>query len=261
MNCATTQRQLLAAERPDRPDADLRAHLAACPACRALQRRLLQIERQLPNLPVPPSTARPAFVRHFLDEVSDSPTPPPVRLPLPLSAAGTRAKDRALKKLALAFALAAALLVFAIGWWAWPHHGPALPEVDHTAPHRLALEQQLKHARNPGDRVRAVAEVMEAVQREALDPASDAPKLAQLAHYYARVVREDLRAHARALPAEERALVLIAIAERLSKTESDAERQAAEPRAARRAASLHEIAHAAREGDRWLRDLARGKAV
>lgn len=262
MNCTTTQRRLLAAERPDRPDGEVRAHLAQCPACRAVQRRLVQVERQIPQLPVPPSSVPPAFLRTLLDDVAD--TPAPVRLPLRPSLPGAQVKERALKKLALAIALAAALLVFAVGWWAWPHHGPGpvgpvVAETDYTLPHRANLDRRLREAHTPADRVRAVAAVVEAVQREALDPAADPVKLAQLANYYAGVVGEDLMKHARALPAAERRAVLVIIADGMGRFESEAERRAADPRAARKAAALHTIARAARKGDRHLRALSRGE--
>ena len=62
MNCDTARRQLLASERPTQPTDGVQAHLARCPACRALQRRLAQVEQQIPLLPVPPSAGCQAVV-------------------------------------------------------------------------------------------------------------------------------------------------------------------------------------------------------
>ena len=109
MNCDAARRCLFAEEQHD----DLHRHVAACPACRALSRRLALVERQLPRLPVPPSSAKSAFVRRFLR------TGGPVvkHLPLPWP---KPVKERGLQKLSLAVAIAAVLAVFTIAWWSWP---------------------------------------------------------------------------------------------------------------------------------------------
>src|SRR5207253_1093674 len=52
MNCEACQRRLLASEDPEAPAAEVRAHLAGCPACRRWQRQLLRLERHVPLLPV-----------------------------------------------------------------------------------------------------------------------------------------------------------------------------------------------------------------
>ena len=114
MNCDAARRLLLAEEHPERPsEDDVRRHLAACSSCRAWGRRLTLVERQVARLPVPPSSARPAFVRRFLE------TGGPVvrRVPLPWT---TPPKERGLQKLSLAVAIAAVLAVFTLGWWTWP---------------------------------------------------------------------------------------------------------------------------------------------
>ena len=114
MNCDAARRRLLAEERPDRPPDDVRRHLAACPACRALSRRLALVERQIPHLPVPPSSAKSAFLRRFVR--TGGPVVQHVPLPWP-----TPVKERGLQKLSLAVAIAAVLAVFTLAWWSWPH--------------------------------------------------------------------------------------------------------------------------------------------
>ena len=91
----------------------MRRHLAACPACRVWGRRLALAEQQIPLLPVPASSAKDAFVRRFRR------TGGPVvrRVPLPWP---TPAKERGLRKLSLAVAIAAVLAVFTLGLWSWP---------------------------------------------------------------------------------------------------------------------------------------------
>src|SRR4051794_32252883 len=120
MNCAAIQRSLLSCERPEQPPLEVCRHLVGCDACRDCQRRLVEVEQQLPLLPVPPSTGREAFVAR----VRAGEVPVAGRsgvLPLWLQRSRPPLKERGLKKLALAFALAAALSAFALGWWAWPH--------------------------------------------------------------------------------------------------------------------------------------------
>ena len=62
MNCENIQHELLGSESPDRPTADVQAHLEACPACRDWQNRLVQIEHNIPRLHVPGSATRDAFL-------------------------------------------------------------------------------------------------------------------------------------------------------------------------------------------------------
>jgi hypothetical protein len=65
MNCDTIQHELeglLGSEHPDRPSADIQAHLDACPACRDWQHRLVQIEANISRLHVPGSATRDAFL-------------------------------------------------------------------------------------------------------------------------------------------------------------------------------------------------------
>src|SRR5262245_11069076 len=99
MNCDLLRSRLLASPHPERPPADLRAHLTACASCRQWQRRLVRLERQIPRLPVPPSRTKDEVVRRILTA--------PRRTPATL--------ERGLQKLSLATALAAALALFAVG--------------------------------------------------------------------------------------------------------------------------------------------------
>src|SRR5262245_11527045 len=119
MNCDITRRRLLAAERPDAPDAAVRQHLAGCPSCRGLQRRVVEVEQSLPLLPVPPPSGPAATLQLVLRAPFEPSLPVPIQAPRPPSPWGPRTVGR--QKVAVAFALAAALAVFAVGWWAWPH--------------------------------------------------------------------------------------------------------------------------------------------
>jgi hypothetical protein len=256
MKCVVIQRRLLGSERPDQPSADVREHLAGCLACRDWQRRLLKLEQQIARLPVPTSTARDRLIQEILQPAG--PAAPPVRLPQPRSA-GTL-KERGLQKMALAFALAAALACFAIGWWAWPHQSVSVAMIDPLLQRREQLAARLAGKVLPREQVQVLADVADELHGEAQANVDNPEHLAVVAKFYEEVVREKLLALAQDVPVLERPAILTEIANRLGRTESAAERRAAEIRLASEAASdsLRSIASTARQGAVSLRDLARG---
>ncbi len=66
MKCREIKYFLLGSENPDLPPADIQAHLAVCTTCQEWQNRLVQIEMNLPFLPVPQTAARNALLRRIL---------------------------------------------------------------------------------------------------------------------------------------------------------------------------------------------------
>ncbi|HZY85262.1 MAG TPA: hypothetical protein VFE78_10560 [Gemmataceae bacterium] len=267
MNCDTAQSRLLASERPDEPSAEVEAHLAACAACRVWQQRLAEVEQALPLLPVPASAARGELVQRVLSGPLPPPAEPAPEPPLlPLlsrpSLPAAPAKERGLRKLALAFALAAALGAFAVGWWAWPHQGPGRPDAaDAVAVQREERGRLLREAASPRERVRLLARMVNDLHAEVRAHPEDPDRLALAARVYAEVVGEDLPAHARAVPAGERAEALTEIADSLGRAESEMERLAAAAASERQQTPLRAMAASAREGDRRLRALMRGENV
>jgi hypothetical protein len=169
---------------------------------------------------------------------------------------GLAPRERGQHKLAVALALAAALATFALGWWAWPHLPTpgSTPHPDHFAARRQQLDRRVLSAHTPRDRVRVVAEELDALQREIRRRLDDPRALERYAAYYAEVVRGRLLAEARALPPEDRP-VLREVAGQLRRAESEASRLAAEAPIAS-AKPLRRIAAAAAEGNRLLRALA-----
>jgi hypothetical protein len=184
MKCAHIQRFLLTAERPDRIGADMRRHLDGCAACRAVQRRLLRLERDLTLLPVPPTGRLPAFIGKFLQHT-------PVNLPavesalLPLVPSRRRvasAKERGLRKLAVSIALAASLAFVVFGLWAFsPNRSPL---DDPARPHRARLAVRLR------DEVRELAQAKNA----------DGERMAALAVFYRELLNDHLKQQIRATP-------------------------------------------------------------
>lgn len=242
MNCAPVRQQLLASERPDRPGPVLSRHLRACDSCRAWLRRLVKLERQLPSIPVevPPV---PAALFEALE-----PAGPLVRPFLP-SRPDRREGGR--RKVALASALAAALLLFAIGWWAWPHlqSDPAAPSLAGYAARRDA---HLAKALTAPQRVQALGALAGELLKDARDAAP--ADVERLALHLDQLLAIDLPRQARALSLGERGAVLRPVLERLGGMESEASRLAA-ARTGKTAAAYARMALSAREADRRLRAM------
>jgi hypothetical protein len=256
MNCDAAQRRLLAADRPDRPTDDVRRHLDGCPACLLLSRRLVQAERQIALLPVPPSSAKDAFVRRF----RRSAAPVVLRSSIPWA---TPPKERGLRKLSLAVAIAAVLAVFAIGLWSWPHH-IELPT--RPAPAWLVRAHDQREydvgLPTPRERVEGLSALATDLQNQAraMTRAGQIEDLASLTILYSDLVDDDLLAHARTLSAAERGVVLDKVSDGLSRAESDFSRLAAEPRNAATRESLQRLALTAGNGGRHIRDIRKGAA-
>lgn len=260
MNCELTRRRLLTAEHPARPGPDVKRHLAACPACRAWQQGLAGLEAQVALLPVPPSDGKRRLLKEILAPAGAARAAAPLGIVLPMARA-TPPKERGLRKLSLAVAVAAAALLFAVGLSQWPSGpGPgARAPRDYGREVADWRDGHYARAHSPRQRVEAAARFADDLLNEARALArapEDADKLAAVAREYARVVREDLMAVAQ-LPAGERGELARALAPRLGATESEFQRLLAAPdRLASADAPLREIADAARNGERRLRELA-----
>ncbi|HEY7307758.1 MAG TPA: hypothetical protein VH643_00220 [Gemmataceae bacterium] len=263
MNCTVIQRRLLSAEQPEQPAAEIKSHLAQCPACRAWLRRLVQIERQIPLLPVPPSTAKAELLRRLLGPApADVARPALAELPRDWrSALAPGPKERGLRKLSIAFALAASLLIFALAWWSWPHDKTVPPAVSaQRAADQDKLDRRLHKVlltEKPRERILQVAGLLEELLDEATKMVDDAERVDQWARFCVRVVSKDLMEQARQLPPPERSTVLKEVASRLIATESKASHRVADlshsdPKSA---ASFDRIALAARKGEKALRAL------
>jgi hypothetical protein len=258
MNCEQIQHCLLNCERPEQPPVEVRRHLARCADCRASQRRLVELEQRLPQLPVPPSAGREAFLARV--RAGDLPAPAGSSvLSLWLRRDKPR-KERGLRKLALAFSLAAALAVFALGWWAWPHNagGPASP-MSPLATRQKERDRLLAQARSPRERVEKLAALADSLQKEArlLVRPADGEQLRVVARFYREVVRENLLDHARQLTADERPAVLKKVADGLIGVESQVLGLLdGVPEDSR--APLQDIALASRESHDQLREILHG---
>lgn len=163
--CATFHNWLLNAERPDRPPRDMAEHLRSCATCRVWQRRLITLENEIPQMPLPASERRSVFVQDFIggmplgDELEslwafsseDAASKPVISLADPKDAQATQVNKTRLDRFAAAFmsaldtpraklrgvpaparsrvatVLAATLLLFAFTFWSTGPLGPLGP--------------------------------------------------------------------------------------------------------------------------------------
>ena len=179
-----------AASSPRNTDDDTAPPRRRLPGLPALGRRLALVERQLPCLPVPSSSAQSAFVRRFLR------TGGPVvkHLPLPWP---KPVKERGLQKLSLAVAIAAVLAVFTIAWWSWPRLS-APPAPAHSEPSWVAQihekRDRIRALIEPGKRVEQLTVLAAELrgQAESLTYDGDVQGLASLANAYKELLGDDL---------------------------------------------------------------------
>lgn len=255
MKCSAAQTQMLELERPDRPTPTLRAHLARCPACREWFHALLQLERNVPLMPVPSSTGREQFLRHVL---TGEPLPGrngATAPPLPARTGAVR-RERGLQKTALATGLAAGLVLFAVGLLAV--QSPVAVQGSHTSDpfvkKLLDRDLRLASAATARERLQELAGMADDLrgETEMLARLSADGELETLAQLYQRVMQHGIVKHAAKLPPADRE-ELRDVAFRLSEAGRAAELTAqAHPNSS---GPLREIATAAREAEVAVRQL------
>jgi hypothetical protein len=269
MNCKIVRDQLLQAERPERPTADLAAHLGQCPPCRQWHHRLVQLEREVPLLPVPPSQGKAALFERLVGE----------RIaPRPRPAANRPSRWKALfQSPALPpAALAASLLLFAGLWWyleARPREKSSSPQPSQVVvkppPRDPLLADLMQHnvklaqARTAKDRLLELAAMADRLHgaTQTLAGEVETADLAALARWYTEVVdkgivvRADALRRAPDLRQEERKEVLAQVANRLKQTETEAGRHAQAAQTTATAEQWQRLASAARGGADKLRAL------
>jgi hypothetical protein len=267
MNCERMQRRLLASEAADRPPGDVAAHLAECSTCQDWQRRLLQVEAEVSQLPLPATQAPPALLKHFLHmPAKTKPTaethPVAVTNTLKIGAYRATVKDRGRWKMSVAFATAAALVLLAFGAFVWQrdHRGPA---VEIPKPQRDALlasltqhDLRLAAAQNPAERVLILSDIAYELHGKArvlvhTGAVNDLEKLAEL---YQKVVCDGIIKQADQVPVAEREKVLVQIANGLNAARSEAA-ELAQLNPSTGGKALTRIASAADAGERHLRKL------
>ncbi len=234
MNCEVVQRHLLSCESPDRPSADASAHLADCAACREWLTRLVQMERAVPYLPVPPAeAARSALVCRILAQKTSNGRGtsdrrrPSVAMVLGSWIMDPHASPRRRTAAGLVAGVAAALLLFVIGWLVW--YGGGTPEsvVSSRPPDQLLAELgrsgiHTADGKTGSQRLQALAAAAEQLHAKCQDAARSGAyeELKAMAHLYGRVVDEGIVKTAEELSPAERSAILRSIAKDLGDADS-----------------------------------------
>ncbi len=257
MSCIRVRQRLLASERPDHPAAVESRHLASCADCRVWLRRLVRLEQRLSLVPIPPSVPPPALLAMLRSAPDDALVKPPALL----SAVRPR-QEGGRQKLALAIALAASLLVFAIGWWAWPHgrednltNGSAFPRKSHEE----LVTKWLAPAHTPAQRVNALVALADDCFKQARVNPNDPTSVQRQAFHFRGVVKHDLPPNAHEVSPGERTITLKDAANRLGQIRDSATSLAdhwehAYPVAAK---AMRQIAADASDAERQLREMAK----
>ena len=170
----------------------------------------------------------------------------------------TPAKERGLRKLSLAVAIAAMLAFFTIVLWCWPHVTPPAAPVSPVVA-EIQKKRDFIHGLPEAQQLPALtalaADVHERVRT--LTERNDAEGLASLAKLYADVMRDDLLPHARKVPAGQRSVVLKDAAEELVRAESEFARLHATKHGRAEEEPLADLQRTAGDGSRDLQDLCR----
>ncbi len=259
MICDTIHRRLLALERPELPPADLRQHLEVCAGCRLWHEHLVQIERDVPQLSLPAPVNKRAFLVELMQE-AETPVSRPGVLRMSDFRSRPAKRERGLRKMAVAVALAATLLFLAFGVWIANQKDPVVVKPDQTVARKSPLEHRLENdarwdeARTPSERVKILDELANEVAWKALALPRGSPEdLQAQVRLYSEVVKRLADKEAPEMTIEDRSRLLRPIAGRLAEVQSEATRLAVTTPEAR--VALEELAYAAAEGDRKLRAL------
>jgi hypothetical protein len=270
MNCEVVQRQLLSREDPDSPTAAASAHLADCAACREWLLRLVQIERAVIHLPVPPAeAARSALMRRILaQKAGTAPPAGPHRRPSVAMILGSWIMDphsspRRRVAAGLVAGVAAAMLLFVLGWLVWyggnePAPSPGPRVVDPLAQDLRRYKIEAGETANPRDRVGVMAKAAEELRgRAAALPAGAETDLIDLAQLYTRVVDEGIVKTAEGLSPEDRRTILASIAKDLGEADTHWQRLSQQTGLSKQASrALERAALSARNGKERLDGFA-----
>lgn len=259
MTCQTIQNRILSLTDPRRLPEALRVHVDACPACAAWCATAAKLERFLEVLPAPPAPADKKSV--LIDELTSA---GPVIKNVPrIDRRPSRIRGRHVA------ALAAAVMVAVGGWWIVTRPSGKNADVA-VAPKHPLLEklvqrsQSLSRAESPAKRLELLGEMADDLNAETrgLARVASPEELNEMARLFDRVVTTGIVRQAgqmapHALSAAEKAALLDQLAGKLSEAGAEAEKLSREAPPASQPA-LKTIADSARNGEKKLREIARG---
>ena len=260
MNCTSVRNRILSLTDPRRLPEALRAHVEACPACVAWWKSAARLESYLEILPAPPAPADKKFA--LIDELT---AVGPVIKSVPKVADRGPSRIKA-KHVAV---LAASLMLAVGGWWVFTRPS-TLPQTAETTKHPLLdkmvqRNKSLARAETPGKRLEVLGEMADDLNAEtrSLARVAGPEDLDELARLFARVVNAGIVRQAgqmapHAMTAAEKTMLLDQLAGKLAEAGAEAEKVSREAPPASQPA-LKRIADTARDGQKKLRDIARGE--
>lgn len=257
MNCEETQSCLLEIEKTDPIPQEIEEHLHECEDCTSFQNRWRTIEQQIPTIPVPAPQRKNAFVAEFLSQ----PVTPAIISFGSTSEKGQR-KERAIRKIAFALAVASALLICAVGWWLsdlWTYTPAPKPQIAE----KTILEKHLekvpawKKAKEPEEKFLILVaetkkEVMDPI-RQKISWEDSRQALFHKAALFEQMVQDGIIKEAEQMTSEQRRLQLPGVIKDLEETESRSRSTAVEHPELKE--PLHLIADIALKGKKRLEQL------
>jgi hypothetical protein len=227
MNCDKTKKWLLACHPDEHPSQEVQSHLISCKKCSRLQKNLISLENRVAGMPVPPSRKKDSFleqVRNGQPFVKD------VLLPDQwLQQHRLLPRERGVRKVSLAVALAACLAIVALGLW-FGNLKPGNTIADNATNPLLSLRENrdrlLASAHSPREKVELLGKLANSLQKEAIEQAkkTDHTDLGTTSRFFREVIGSDLIPVARQLAVEDRKAVLQPIVIMLANLESEIQR-------------------------------------
>jgi len=252
MNCHTAQRRLLSLADATRVPASLRAHLIDCTTCQEWQRRVIQVDRHIPLLPVPSSSLAKARV---LREVR---TKPPL-----WKTVRDRARQMGSWRTAGA-GLAAAVVLFALAWTlSGPNQNSVVESGRRNEPDPLLAslvqrDMTLAGTNQPQRQAETLGQIADDLrgQTQTLAHAAHTRSSQEvLAKWYSEVVVEEVK-RAKLVPPAERDRVLTPLARQLAHAAAESDVLARELWCEQANHPLRSIARTARKGKQELDALS-----
>jgi len=254
MKCEACQNAILASERPTRPTAEVREHLAGCAACQTVQKKAARLDDLLTRLPAPDAFRAKAKLMAKLNQST---------LAVPSS--------RVLwirKWLLNPIPGVAALVVLGVGGFFYFNKKAPQPEMAQKPRHELLTKEmgnvvRLAKADSAPDRLQVWTEWATDIRGETRDlyKVAQADELGSLARMYDRAVTDGIVKQAKMLPQhmdiEEKQKLLKTADAKLAEAGAEAERLLAEapPQAQK---PLKQIVETSREGRKQLEPIMKG---
>ena len=224
MKCNECQERLMRALEPDVPSAEVSVHLETCESCRKFQQKLMQIETNVPRIPVPVSHVPASLWQALARQNASEPTPasrgaggPPARTGEPPVPRSSRSR---LAWIVTGLAASIALAAFGIIYYVNQQNNVIIannndsengPASQPFLAQLLNCNVRLVVSKSPGERTQLLAKLAGHLQDGIESKPGDA-SLQKLSELYCETLVNGLVPAAKLLPKADREPVLTPIA-------------------------------------------------